>query len=425
MNMTLSPLALALAGLSILAPAPADRHDWPQWRGPNRDDVSTETGLLKSWPKDGPKLLWTYTDAGIGYSGFAVVGNRLYSMGGDEKKEYVFALDVEKCSLVWQQEIGDFYTNGNGDGPRATPTVDGEFLYVLGPKGDLVCLDLAKGEKKWAVSLTSKEIGGGVPGWGYCESVLIDGDKLICTPGGSKGTMAAFDKKDGKLIWQSKEITEGAHYSSVVIGNGGGMRHYVQMTGESVFGVDPADGKLLWKYPRKGPTAAVPTPVVKGDFVFATSGYDAGCHMVSLSADGPGKIKFKEEYTSKDMVNHHGGVVLVGDYLYGYSDSKGWICQELKTGKVIWPEKDRVKLGKGSVTYADGHLYCFDEGHGTVALVEATPKEQWKEVGRFKIPQETKKTRKGGIWTHPVVANGRLYLRDQDLIFCFDIKEAK
>jgi outer membrane protein assembly factor BamB len=425
--MMLSPLVLALAGLSIFAPAPTARHDWPQWRGPNRDDVSTETGLLKSWPKDGPKLLWTYPEAGVGYSGFAVVGPFLYTMGSDDKKEYVIALDTETGAQAWRTEVGDLLDNGWGDGPRSTPTVGGQFLYALSGRGNLVCLDLAKGEKKWSVSLTSKEIDGGVPGWGYCESVLVDGDKVICTPGGKNGTLAALDKRDGKVLWRSKDIADGAQYASVVVSHGGGMRHYVQMTGQNVFGVDPKDGALLWKYPRNGPTAAIPTPVVKNNYVFATSGYGAGCHMVSLSPDGPGKIKFKEEYTSKDMENHHGGVVLVGDYLYGYSDSKGWICQELKTGKVIWPEKDRInKLGKGSVTYADGHLYCFDEGKGIVALVEATPSETWKEVGRFQIPKQTEKARKSGkIWTHPVVANGRLYLRDQDLIFCFDIKEAK
>jgi outer membrane protein assembly factor BamB len=424
--MTLPPLVLALTALTILAPAPADPHDWPQWRGPNRDDVSKETGLLKSWPDGGPKLLWTFADAGVGYSGFAVIGRRLYTMGADDKKEYVIALDIDKGTEVWRKEVGDKLDNGWGDGPRSTPTVDGDVLFALGGKGNLVCLDLAEGEQKWAISM-SKDLNGGVPGWGYCESVLIDGDKLVCTPGGKKGTMAAVDKKDGKTVWQSADITDGAHYASIVVTNGGGMRHYVQMTGESVFGVDPKDGKLLWKYPRKGPTAAVPTPVVKDDYVFATSGYGAGCHMVSLSSDGPGKVKYKEEYKNGDMTNHHGGVVLVGEHLYGYSDSRGWICQELRTGKVIWPEKDRInKLGKGCLTYADGHLYCFDEGKGTMALVEATPTEAWKEVGRFTIPKKSEKPRKSGqIWTHPAVSNGRLYLRDQDLIFCYDVKDSK
>jgi outer membrane protein assembly factor BamB len=421
--MTFSSIAPLLTVIVALAPAPNGSFDWPQWRGPNRDDVSKEVGLLKEWPKDGPKLLWTFTDAGVGYSGFAVVGKRLYSMGSDDKNEFVFALDVDKGEKVWSTVIGDLLTNSWGDGPRSTPTVDGDYLYALGGKGDLVCLDIGKGEKKWSVSLV-KDLGGGVPGWGYCESVLIDGDQLVCTPGGKNGTMAALNKKDGKVLWQSKDIDDGAQYSSIGVTNGGGVRHYVQMTGKHVFGVDPKDGAVLWKYDRNGPVAAIPTPVSHDNFVFATSGYNAGCHMISLSPNGDGKLKVKEEYTSKDMDNHHGGVVLIGEHIYGYSDSKGWICLELKTGKVIWPEKERIKnLGKGCVTFADGHLYCFDEGKGTVALVEATPQQPWKEVGRFTIPKETSKPRKSGhIWTHPVVANGRLYLRDQDLIFCYDVK---
>ena len=424
--MTLCSLALAIAGLTVLAPAPDKAaHDWPGWRGPNRDDVSTETGLLKNWPDGGPKLLWTYKDAGIGYSGFAVVGKRLYSMGADDKKEYLFALDVDKGEKVWSTEVGDLLSNGWGDGPRGTPTVDGDRVYAISGTGNLVCLDTQAGEKKWSKSL-AKDLGGGVPGWGYTESPLVDGDLVICTPGGKDGTLAALDKKTGDVIWRSKEVKDGAQYSSVVVSKGAGIRHYVQLTGDHVFGVDPKNGNVLWNYPRKGQTATIPTPVAKDDCVFVTSGYGVGCNMVSLSPDGD-KIQYQEEYANKDMENHHGGVLLVGDYLYGYSDSKGWICQELKTGKVVWPAKDRVnKLGKGSVTCADGHLYCYDEGKGTVVLVEATPTEEFKEVGRFTIPEHTKKPRKSGlIWTHPVVANGRLYLRDQDLIFCYDVKNAK
>jgi outer membrane protein assembly factor BamB len=410
------------AGTRARPPAPALRTgDWPQWRGPDRNDVSKETGLLKTWPKEGPKLLWTFADAGVGYAGFAVVGDRLYTMGADDKKEYVYALDLKTQKKAWSTEIGTRYTNGRGDGPRSTPTVDGDLLYVIGGQGNLVCCKTAGGEKVWEKSLT-KDLGGGIPQWGYTESPLVDGDQVVCTPGGAKGAVAALNKKTGELLWQSKDFTDRAGYSSLVIAEVGGVRQYVQMTGNSVAGVAAKDGKRLWRFPRNGPVAAIPTPVVAGDLVYATSGYRAGCNLLKLSPSAGG-TKEEEVYANKDMTNHHGGVVLVDDYLYGYSDDKGWVCQEFKTGKVVWESK---KLGKGSLTCADGQFYCYSENDGTVVLVEANPKE-WKENGQFTIPQKSKLPRppqqpRNNIWTHPVVANGRLYLRDQELIFCYDVK---
>ena len=414
--------ALALPTVTA-APTPSEvpRFDWPQWRGPDRSDVSKETGLLKEWPKDGPKLLWTCEDAGTGFSGPSVVGDRLFSMGADEQSEYVFALDVHNGKKVWSTAVGNRLHNGWGDGPRCTPTADGGRVYALSGEGNLVCLDAAKGDKVWAKSLTS-DLGGGLPGWGYCESPLVDDDKVVVTPGGAKGAVAALDKKTGDVRWRSKEFTDGAQYSSLVIGNAGKIRQYVQMTGSSVAGVAADDGRLLWRFACDNPTAAIPTPIVQDDLVYSTSGYKAGCRLVKVTRDGDGKEQAEEVYANDDMSNHHGGVVKVGDYLYGHSDNNGsWMCQEFKTGKVVWKSN---KLGKGSLTCADGMLYLYSEGDGTCALVEASPSD-WKEHSRFKIPRQTKLNRKGGhIWTHPVVANGRLYLRDQDLIFAFDVKAA-
>jgi outer membrane protein assembly factor BamB len=397
--------------------------DWAQWRGPNRDDVSQETGLLKEWPKEGPKLLWTCEEAGIGFSGPAIVGDRLYSMGSDDKKEYVFAVDVKSGKKLWSTEVGEVFINVFGDGPRSTPTVDGDFVYALGSNGDLICVRGANGEKVWSLSL-KKDLEGQVGhGWGHCESILVDNGKVVCTPGGKKGTLAALDKKTGKLLWRSKDLEDTASASSIIIGEVAGKRHYVQMTQQSVIGVAPEDGRVLWRFPRNGSTAAIPTPIVKDHYVYVTSGYGVGSQLLDLTLTNE-KFESKPLYDKekhRNMANTHGGVVRVGDYLYGFSDGKGWVCQKFDSGDIAWPDNERHKLGNGSLTYADGRLYCYHD-KGTIALVDASP-DGWKESGRFDLPKKsTYKRKASAIWTHPVVANGKLYLRDQDLIFCFDIK---
>jgi outer membrane protein assembly factor BamB len=407
----------------VLVLVPAGAADWPQWRGPDRTDISKETGLLKNWPREGPRLLWTDANAGVGYSGPAIVGERLYTMGARDDTEYLYALDTKTGKEVWAAKVGPLFNNRWGDGPRGTPTVEGELLYAIGGQGQLVCLETKTGKLRWQTNLKSDLGGQMMSGWGYTESPLVDGDKLVCSPGGSKGTLAALDKKTGKLLWRSKGLTDPAAYSSCIVAQVSGVRQYVQMTGKGVAGVAAKDGGLLWHYPKDNyRTAVIPTPIFHDDSVYATAGYGAGCDRIKLTPEGKGGIKAEEVYSNKNMVNHHGGVVLVGEHLYGYSDSeRAWICQEFKTGNIVWSEKR--KLGKGSVTYADGHLYCYAESDGTAVLIEASP-EGWKESGRFKIPRETTvRSPSGKIWTHPVVANGRLYLRDQDLIFCFDVSD--
>lgn len=392
--------------------------DWPQWRGPDRTDVSKETGLLKSWPQGGPRLLWTFTDAGSALSGPAIVGDRLYSMGADDANDCIYALDLNNQRKLWSTPIAGRFANDWGDGPRSTPTVDGERVFGINGAGVLICVEASSGKKLWSVDLRNDLGGEMMTGWGYSESPLVDGDQVVCTPGGARGAVAAFDKKTGKLLWRSKDFKDLAAYSSLMATTVGGVRLYVQMTGDSVAGIAAADGKLLWRTERSSPTAAIPTPIVSGNSVYFTSGYDTGCTLIELSRAG-GAIQARQVYANKNMVNQHGGVVRVGDHLYGYSDRGNWICQELKTGRVVWRSS---KLGKGSITCADGCLYCYSEDEGTVVLLEATPRA-WTERGRFTIPQETKMRRKQGkIWTHPVVANGKLFLRDQELIFCYDVK---
>lgn len=386
--------------------------DWPTWRGPKRDDISTETGLLKEWPKEGPPLAWKTTGLGTGYSSVSVVGGVVFTMGDGPDGARVLAFSAKDGKPVWQSEtIGK--PGGNYPGTRCTPTVDGGLVYALGQFGDFVCLDAKTGKLVWNKSL-QKDFGGSFAGWNYTESPLVDGNKVLLTPGGKKGTMVALDKKNGALLWQSAQWTDNAAYSSIVPSDFGGKRHYVQFTEASVAGIEAATGNLLWRAPRKGATASIPTPVVSADLVFVTSGYGVGCNLFKLKSD-TGGITTEEVYANKNIVNHHGGVILIGKHLYGHSDSGGWTCMEMSTGEVAWKNGG---VGKGAVTFADGHLYCRSEGgKGMVALVEATP-TGYKEKGRFEQPDRSGKN----SWAHPVIAGGKLYLRDMDVLLCYDVK---
>jgi outer membrane protein assembly factor BamB len=391
--------------------------DWPQWRGPNRQDHSPDTGLLKQWPADGPKQAWVFNDAGLGYSGYSIVGGKLYTMGLRGDTEFLICVDTKNGKQLWATAVGALLKNNWGDGPRGTPAVDGNRVYALSGQGFLLCADASTGKEQWKVAM--RDFGGKTPGWGFTESVLVDGNKVICTPGGGQGTLLALDKATGKKIWQTAGWTDGAHYSSCIAADHNGVRQLIQLTSQNVAGVDANTGKLLWKSEWPGKTAVIPTPIFKDGHVYVTSGYNVGCKLVKIGAGNA----VTEVYMNQNMINHHGGVVLVGGHLYGHSDRGGWTCQDFKTGAVVW-SADRSKLGKGAVHYADGMLYCVEEASGTVALVEASPKG-WNEKGRFKLtPQTTQRSPQGRIWTHPVVVDGKLYLRDQELLHCYDVKGA-
>lgn len=403
--------ALAALALTTLTATAAD---WPQWRGPNRTDIGSEKGLLKSWPEGGPKQLWVFKDAGLGYAGVAIVGDTLYTMGLRNGGEELIAINTKDQKERWSAKIGDVLKNDWGDGPRGTPTVDGAFVYALGGQGNLICASVADGKIAWQKSM--KDFGGKTPGWGYTESVLVDGDKVLCTPGGSQGAIIALNKKTGETIWQSKDFTDGAQYASIMPAVINGKRQYVQLTMKTIVGLDAANGSKLWSVDFPGRTAVIPTPIISGNQVYVTAGYGVGCLSVKINPDN----SVTGLYTNKVMKNHHGGVILIDGHVYGHSDGSGWTCQNFATGEEVWVEKNA--LGKGAVGYADGMLYCLSEGNGTVALVEASPKG-WKEVSRFKLdPQTTQRKPQGRIWTHPVVLNGRLYLRDQELLSCYDVK---
>ena len=388
--------------------------DWPQWRGPDRSDVSKETGLLKQWPAEGPKQVWIFKNAGQGYSGPSIVGGKFFTLGTRDSQEILLALDAATGRELWTHPLGSILGNGWGDGPRSTPALDAGKVYALSGPGVLACVNAADGKEVWTTKMS--DAGGQVPGWGYTESPLVDGSQVVVTPGGGKGAIAAYDKTNGKLLWQSKDFTDGAQYSSIVAATINGEKQYVQLTMQSIVGISPKDGAVLWKHPFPGKVAVIPTPIVKDNQVYVTAGYGVGCIALKIE---PGN-KVSVAYENKVMKNHHGGVILVGDHLYGHSDGNGWVCQDWKTGEQKWNEKG--KLGKGAIGFADGMFYCLDEGSGTVALIEATP-NGWNEKGRFKLdPQTTIRNPQGRIWTHPVIVNGRLYLRDQDLIYCYAMK---
>ena len=393
----------------------ADGPKWPQWRGPDRTGVSQESGLQREWPEGGPQLVWLNRTAGIGYSSFAVVDGRLFTMGAEGEKEFLMAVNTENGQELWRAEIGELLTNNWGDGPRGTPTIDGQLVYALSGQGNLVCANVEDGHIVWQHAMS--EYGGGVPSWGYTESALVDGDQVVCTPGGEQGAIIALDKATGDTIWQSQEFTDGAQYASIITADHNGQRQYIQLTMEHVVGIAAEDGALLWQSDFPGQTAVVPTPIYQDGQVYVSSGYGAGCKLVRIRQNND----VTEIYANKVMKNHHGGVILFDGYLYGYSDGPGWVCQDFATGDAVWTEKQ--EFGKGALTIAGGMLYCIDESEGNVVLAEASP-DGWKEQSRFVLePQSKLRKPAGRIWAHPVVAGGKLYLRDQELLFCFDVSD--
>lgn len=407
-------IAASLVTILSLTAAAASDAGWPQWRGPDRTDLSRETGLLKTWPAGGPKQVWLFKEAGLGYSGPSIVSGKLFTMGARDGVEFLIAVDAQVGKELWSAKIGDVLKNNWGDGPRGTPSVDGDRVFALGGQGTLICASTVDGKVLWQKAM--KDFGGSTPDWGYTESVLLDDDKVLCTPGGSKGAIVALDKLTGELLWQSKDFTDGAQYASIIPVHHNGARQYIQLTMQHVAGVSAEDGKLLWTADWPGRTAVIPTPIFHDGHVYVTAGYGVGSKLVKV---GPGN-KPSEVYFNKVMKNHHGGVILLDGHLYGYSDGPGWVCQNFKTGAEVWAEKKA--LSKGAIAYADGMFYCLSEDNGTVVLIEASPKG-WKEHGRFKLEPQTKlRSPQGRIWTHPVITGGRLYLRDQELLFCYDVK---
>jgi outer membrane protein assembly factor BamB len=427
--------AILAVAASVLMAAVAAAGDWPQWRGPDRDGVAHEKGLLKMWPKAGPELAWKSDQAGLGFSAPAVVGGKVYVLGARDDDEYVIALDA-KGKELWATKIGpvfDFPRNNWSRGPNSTPSVDGDHVYAVGSQGELVCVTAAKGAVVWRKNLPKAMKGevdnsapGGVEkmGWGFCWSPLVDGDHLVIAPGGPDGVLAKLNKKTGAVVWQSKAAPFPVTYASPMSLKVGGVAHYVQLLQDRVVGIDAENGDLLWTYKPDQPYRDVvcPTPLVKDGKVYVTVGYGGGCDL--LEPEGKGKkFTVKAAYSERAIANKQGGVVALGDHVYGAHEDRGWACQELATGKVLWESK-RNAVPVGELAAADGMLYLLTEkdGKGLVALVDASP-TKYAEKGRFSLPEASEKRKPGGhVWTHPVIADGKLYLRDQEWLFCYKIK---
>jgi len=395
-------------------------NDWSHIGGVARDGKSAETGLLKQWPAGGPALVWKVKNLGAGMGGVAVTGSRVYTSSDTDGSACAIALNESDGHEIWRAKVGKGGSVGGGansyEGPRGTPSVSDGHVYIVTQYGDVSCLDAANGKEIWHKSLPSDLSGKMMSGWGFSESPLVDGDKVIVTPGGSRGTLAALNAATGEVIWRTKAWTDSAAYASAIAATIGDVHQYIQLTDKSVAGVNPTDGAILWKAPRKGTTAVIPTVIYSDGYVYVTSGYGIGCDLFKISSDG-GKFTATPVYSqNKLMKNHHGGVVLVDGKIYGYSDQVGWVCQDFVTGKEVWKEKN--KLGKGSIAYADGHLYLRQEDRkGTIALIEASP-AGYNEVGHFDQPDRSSEN----SWPHPVIANGKLYIRDQETLLCYDVK---
>jgi len=404
----LAPLAPVLRQSNVSAFE--DQSEWPQWQGPDRTGISRETGLLKEWPSGGPRALWSISSLGEGYGSLAIKGDRVYVQGVDRGNSVVFALDRRGGKTVWTTVLAGRLEQDRGSGPRGTPTLDGDRLYALAENGELACLAAKDGSKIWRRNIL-EDFHGGNPHWLLSESPLINGGHLIVTPGGSNACIVALDKASGRTIWTSQDLSDPAGYSSCIAGDVGGVKIIMNLTARAGVGVRASDGKLMWRYERvANRTANIATPVYHDNKVFYTSAYGTGCALLGLNAQKDA-VDAQEIYFSREMQNHHGGVILHNGYLYGFSNSI-LTCLEFGTGRVAW--KDR-SVGKGSLIFADGHLYLLSEDN-VAGLAEATP-EGYHEKGRFSIPDQGRPS-----WAHPVVCGGQLYLRNQGMLTCYSIR---
>ena len=429
------PVRLLLAALLVsgftLSSYSAERtqlsKSWKQWRGPDRQNHSTDTGLIQDWNEHPPKLVWTATGLGKGYASVSIKDNRLFTTGNLPEGQAVIAVNTDDGKILWKTNLIDSNPKHGYPGARCTPSIDGDRLYAISTNGAISCLSVADGEIIWTKTFEEEWDGKMMSGWGFSESPLVDGDLVLCTPGGEDAMIVALDKTTGKEVWKTsvsdlgEKGKDGACYSSIVISNAGGVKQYVQLTGRGLIGVRASDGKLLWNYnPVANKVANIPTPIVSGDYVFCSTGYGTGSALVKLSKDGDG-IKAEEVYflNAKTLQNHHGGMILHDGHIYcGHGHGKGFpICINLKSGKVVWGGRIRGEgSGSAAISFADGNLiFRYEIGH--IALIEATPKEYLLK-GSFKADQVL-----GKAWAQPVICGGKLYLREQGVLMCYDLKK--
>ncbi len=385
--------------------------DWNQFRGPNRDNLSPETGLAEKWPEGGPELLQTITGIGEGYASVSLVGDLMYTMGNVDGGEQVIAMNRKTGDIVWKTRNGDEYREGQGNGPRGTPSVVDGLVYSLGGNGDLSCMTADTGNQVWHINIL-KEFGGGNITWGISESVLIDDGKVVCSPGGSDATVVALDARTGKVIWKSKVPEQpAASYASPIVATVGKVKQYVIFTSKGICGIRATDGEPLWgQNASSNGTANCATPIVVDNYVFSSSDYGTGAELVQLNVQGK-TIRAKQVYFTKDMKNHHGGMIQLGGYIYG-SNGDMLSCVEMKSGQPTWRERSM----KGSVVYADKKI-VFRNEQGPVVLL-AADSSQYRELGRFDQPDRSDRP----AWAHPVIAEGKLYLRDMDKLLIYNLR---
>lgn len=412
--MTLRPLLATLALVLAASVTPAvSAADWPVFHGPDGSNKSPDTGLLKEWPEGGPKLIWQAEGLGEGFSSVTVANGMVYTAGNKDEKTIVTALDMAG-KPVWQAANGGAWTKDH-PGTRSTPTIDGDRLYHESPIGNLICLNAKTGEEVWSLNIL-KEFEGENIIWALAESPIIDGDRLICCPFGKKASVVALDKMTGKVVWAAEGTGDKAGYGTPVLVEYGGLRMVLTMNQKAVVGVDAESGTLLFRFPHetKYDVNAL-IPLFHEGQVFVSSGYGAGSQLIKLSVNGK-NVSAEQVWENKKFDNHHGGVILVDGYIYGTNFRGQWMCLDWKSGEVKWTDKG---IGKGSLTYADGLLYGFNERENdrTVGLIKPSP-DGYELISQFQIPEGGK----GNSWAHPVVIGGRLYVRHGDFLFVFDVK---
>ncbi len=408
----LSSLALTLS-LTLVTAAPAT--DWPVFHGPDGSNKSPDTGLLREWPDGGPELAWQVDGLGEGYATVSVADGLVYTSGNKNDQTMVIALDLEG-NVVWQKPNGGPWT-GSFPGTRGTPTIDGDRLYHESPIGNVICMNAKTGEEIWSLNILDKFAGKNIK-WALAESVIIDGPRAIVCPFGDKASIVALDKMTGEVVWTSESTGDMAGYSTPALFEYEGLRMVVTMNQKAVVGVDADSGKLLFRHPHetKYDVNAL-LPVFHDGQIFVASGYGSGAQMIKLTVEGK-NVSAEQVWENKKFDNHHGGVILQDGFLYGTNFRGQWMCVDWKTGETKWSEKG---IGKGSVSFADGLLYGFNERQNdrTVGLIKPNP-EAYEEISRFQIPEGGK----GNSWAHPVIIGGRLYLRHGDFLFVYDV-EAK
>jgi outer membrane protein assembly factor BamB len=386
-----------------------------QWRGLDRSGVYPETGLLTEWPKDGPPLLWSTTNLPAGHSSATVIGDTIYITGTADTNEVLLALN-HKGAILWQTPYGRAWKK-NYKQSRATPTVDGGKIYISTGVGDLACVSAEEGKVIWQAK-AFEDFEGTCGWWGLAESVLIHKDKVFINTGGKKTAIVAYDKNDGRLAWQSETLSDKASMASPLLIDRGGKRQIVSLSEKYIFGVDPDNGKIVWKFDFgalmfKENNHAI-TPLYENGRLYVTSGYDHQSVMLQLSEDASSVSLL---WTNGVLDAHIGGVVKIGNCIYGSNflspTSGNWVCVDWQTGQVKW---ETPWICKGSIIAADGRLYCYEEKTGNLALVKPSP-EKFDLVSSLKVPFGS-----GPYYAHPVIKNGVLYLRHGEALLAYDIK---